>query len=88
MTITLHAARALRDGGIDAVAALNAALVDVLANLPADQHEKAKREVGRAMAAVLERTVEPAVNAYPELEPDESTWAEVARTKAAMRAGK
>lgn len=76
----------MRDGGIDAVAALDAALVDVLAALPVDQHGVAKRAIGRAMAAVLEQTVDPAVEAHPELVPDDATWARIARASAAKRA--
>lgn len=88
MRLTLDAARALRDGGIDAVAALNEALAEALSVLPIQSHSEVKHAMGRAMAAVLEETVELAVRAFPELEPDESTWASVAQARAAKRAGR
>ncbi len=84
---TLECARALRDGGIDAVAALNAALAEALAHAPEDFHRDLKRAIGRAMSAVLDETVNPAVRAYPELDPDDATWIAVAKARAAARAG-
>lgn len=84
--LTIKSARALRDGGIDATAALNEALKEVLLNLPPEKHQDIKLAVGKAMAAVLDETVNPAVQAFPELEPDEKTWAAVAKASAAKRA--
>jgi hypothetical protein len=82
---SLSCARALRDGGIDAVAALNEALRDALIDLPPESHSEVKLAIGRAMSAVLDETVNPAVQAYPELRPDEDTWIAIARTRAAAR---
>lgn len=73
------------DGGIDAVAALNEALKDALIGLPPDSQSEIKLAIGRAMSAVLDETVNPAVQAYPELRPDE-TWIAIARTRATARA--
>jgi hypothetical protein len=81
--IPINCARVLRDGGIHAVAALNAALAEALAKIPLERQQEIKHAVGRAMAAVLDETVEPAVRAYPELEPDDATWASVTRARAA-----
>ena len=86
MPLTLSAARMLRNGGIDACAALNSALIDALAELPADLHKEAKLSIGRAMAAVLDETVNKAVAEFPELEPDEKTWVEVVKSQARKRA--
>jgi len=86
MPLTLSAARMLRNGGIDACAALNSALIDALTELPADLHKEAKLSIGRAMAAVLDETVNKAVAAFPELEPDEKTWLEVVKSQARKRA--
>lgn len=83
---TLNCARAIRDGGIDAVAALNAALEDALVDAPTDSHRAIKHAIGRAMGAVLDETVHLAVRAYPELKPDQETWTAVAKARAATRA--
>ncbi len=85
-SIPIESARALRDGGIHAVAALDAALADAIAGIPMSRQQDVKHAIGQAMAAVLDATVESAIRAYPELEPDEATWAVVARTRAAKLA--
>lgn len=82
----LDCARAIRDGGIDAAAALNAALADALAKAPADSHAAMKRAIGRAMGAILDETVNLAIRDYPELEPDEETWTTVVKQRVASRA--
>lgn len=83
---TLSCARALRDGGIDAVAALNDALIAALVDLSPERESELKRAFGEAMATVLEVTVNPAVHAFPELNPDKATWIAVARARASARA--
>lgn len=77
----------MRDGGIDAVAALDDALREALVDLPAEKAEAIKHAFGRAMSAVLDETVNPAVRAFPELEPDDDTWRQVVKARAAARAG-
>jgi hypothetical protein len=81
----IDAARAIRDGGIDAVAALDSALGEALAGTPAKYHEELKLAFGRAMADILETTVDAAVRAFPELYPDQSTWVSVVKSRASMR---
>ena len=44
-----------------------------------------KRAFGRVMGEVVTGIIHPAVAAFPELEPDDTTWAEVAKTRAAER---
>lgn len=85
-SIPIESARALRDGGIHAVAALNAALADAIIGIPVSRQQDIKRAIGHAMAAVLDATVESAVRAFPELEPDDATWAAVAKARAATLA--
>ena len=85
-SIPIESARVLRDGGIHAVAALNAALADAIADIPMSRQQDVKHAIGQAMAAVLDATVESSVRAYPELEPDDATWAAVAKTRAARLA--
>lgn len=84
--LPLDSARALRDGGIDPVAALDDALKDVLRTLPQAMHDEVKHAVGRAMAAVLSETVERAIRLHPELEPNDQAWAAIAKARAAKRA--
>lgn len=84
--LTIKSAYALRDGGIDATAALNEALKNVLLDLPPEKHQDIKFAIGKAIAGVLDETVNPAVEAFPELEPDEKTWTAVAKASAAKRA--
>lgn len=84
---TLGCARAVRDGGIDAMAALDSALHGALAGLPADQASQLKRVFGQVMGEIIFALINPAVAAFPELKPDNATWAEIARTRAAIRSG-
>jgi hypothetical protein len=85
MKLTSESALALRNGGIDATAALNEALKEVLTHLPPEAHSDAKLAIGRAIAAVLDETVNPAVQAFPQLSPDQATWVSVAKASAARR---
>jgi hypothetical protein len=86
MPHTLASARMLRDGGIDAVAALNESLREAIAELPADMHAETRLAIGQAMAAVLAATMEPMVRAFPALEPGEAEWQAIATERAAKRA--
>jgi hypothetical protein len=83
---TFNCARALRDGGIDAVAALNEALREALVGLPSESQRELKLAFGQAIGAVLDATVNPAVHAFPELKPDELTWIAIAKACANARA--
>jgi hypothetical protein len=83
MELTLNAARALRDGGIDAMAALDQMLTQTqtLKYLPATQHAEIKLVTGRLMGAVAKETIDRAITAFPELNPDDETWISVAISK-------
>lgn len=83
---TREAAQAIRDGAIDASAALDAALANALNHLPATDHAPLKRAVGQVMGAIVLDLLNPAIAAYPDLEVDEAEWAEIARSRAATRA--
>lgn len=78
-------AQALRDGGIDATAALDHALSIALAHAPQEFHPEMKLAVGKAMAAVMEQMLAPAIRAYPALEPSDDTWRAVALERARAR---
>jgi len=83
---TLSCAQAIRDGGIHAVAALNAALAEALVHAPETSHREIKLAIGRAMNAVLDETVNQAVRLYPELDPDDKTWGATVKARAAALA--
>jgi hypothetical protein len=82
---TLSCARAIRDGGIDAIAALDAALPTALAGLSEDQARALKQVFGKIMGDIVFELINPAVQTFPELEPDPATWAEIVRTRALFR---
>lgn len=82
---TRACAVALRDGGIDAVAALDTALALALHDVPEVHKAEIKRVIGKAMSDILDATLHPAIRAFPDLEPDESTWKAVVHARAASR---
>lgn len=85
MELTLNAARELRDGGIDAMAALDQMLIQALKYLPETQHTDIKIVTGRLMDTVAKETIDKAVTAFPELRPDDETWIAVAISKGLAR---
>lgn len=85
---TLECARIIRDGGIDAIAALNAALADAIGGLSLDQQTAMKQVFAHAMGEVIDATIMPSVRAYPELEPNDETWRSVAKSQATKRANR
>lgn len=82
---TITCARALRDAGIDAMATLDFAVAAALAGLTAKQASEVKLAFGTVMGQVVEQLINPAVKAFPELAPDEATWAAIARERANLR---
>lgn len=82
---TRESALALRDGGIDAMAALDHALACVLDLAPEEAHTGLKRTFGQAMSAIMDATLLPAVRAYPELQPGEDTWRAAVRERLTER---
>jgi len=75
----------VRDGGIDAMAALNDALAKAIVGLAPQEQANIKRAFGRAMGEVVTEIIKPAIAAYPELAPDDATWAAIAKARAAER---
>jgi hypothetical protein len=82
---TLSCAKLVRDGGIDAMAALDEALREAVVGLSPDDQTSLKLAFGRIMAEVVETIINPAVLAFPELEPDELTWRTIAKVRAIAR---
>lgn len=77
---TLQFARAARDGGIHAVAALDYALGQAIKELPQDHSlsddeiRDLKRAFGQTMSEIIDRIINPARQAFPELEPSDTVW--------------
>jgi len=84
---TFSCARAIRDGGIDAIAALDAALPTALVGLSDDQSHALKQVFGKIIGEIVFWLINPAVRTFPELESDPVAWAEVARTRALFHSG-
>lgn len=82
---TIACARAVRDGGINAVAALDYALRPALVGLCDEDAQELKLAFGHAMSDLIDRFINPAVRAFPELHPDDATWAAVVTERAAER---
>lgn len=82
----IDSARAARDGGIDAIAALDTALRAALEGLPADEATELKRTVGHLMGEVIDHLVNPAIRAFPDLAiEEEAEWVGIARERARER---
>ncbi len=82
---TLLCAQLVRDGGIDAMAALNDALAKAIFGLSPQEQADIKHAFGRAMGEVVTGIINPAIAAYPELAPDDATWSAIAKVRAAER---
>ena len=82
---TIDSARHIRDGGIDAMAALDYALSQAMVGVSPQEQQVLKRAFGKVMGEITVELINPAVSAFPELMPDVATWATVARSRAAAR---
>lgn len=82
---TIECARAVRDGGIDAMAALDQALKEALDGLTPEQADALKLAFGRVMGELVTEIINPTFCAFPELEPDPETWIAVANARARAR---
>lgn len=67
------------------MAALNEALQEAIVGLALQDRENLKRAFGRVMGEVVEEIINPALRAFPELEPDDGTWITIAKARAAAR---
>lgn len=84
-TQSIDVARIMRDGGIDAMAALDSALALAIVSITEEQAAELKRATGDAMGDICEKIIFPAVRAFPELELDQAGWSQVARARARAR---
>jgi hypothetical protein len=84
---TINCARAVRDGGIDAMAALNEALRKAIADVPPEQAHEFKLAFGRIMGELVEEIINPAIAAFPGLDVSEAEWIAIAKACAKERCG-
>lgn len=85
---TVDSARLIRDGGIDAMAALDAVIFEAIAGLSPQEQQIIKRAFGEAMGGIIDNLINPAVRAFPELETDQSAWSAIAESRASIRANR
>ncbi len=67
------------------MAALNSALHDAIVLVGTEQQEELKRAFGNVMAELGDQIINPAIHAFPELNPDQATWNAIAKDRAAAR---
>ena len=82
---SIDSARHIRDGGIDAMAALDHALSQAMVGVSPQEQQVLRRAFGRAMGEIMAELINPAVSAFPELRPDKATWVAVAQSRASAR---
>src|SRR5450830_659706 len=77
---TREFARAARDGGIHAVAALELSYSQAMSTLGVNhgladsQLKELKLAFAHAMSEMIDRMINPAIRAFPELDPSQSVW--------------
>jgi DNA-binding transcriptional LysR family regulator len=81
----VECARIVRDGGIEALDALNAIVTDAASQLSPAEQRQLRRAVATAMSCILDALVNPALKQYPELDVDEDTWGAIAASRSRSR---
>ncbi len=69
------------------MAALDTALAEALLNTPSEQAHELKHVSGRVMGEVVLEVINPAIHAFPQLNPDDAIWADVVKARAKARSG-
>lgn len=82
---SIECARGMRDAGIDAMAALTSVFPDLLHGLSEQDAREVKTAFGNVMGEVVDRLINPAVRAYPELKTDDAAWAAIVKERAIER---
>lgn len=83
--LSISVARAMRDGGIDAMAALDAALNIALVGLSPEESVGLKNTFGKVMGDVVLEIINPAIMTFPELAVDDIAWRDIAIAQAGAR---
>lgn len=81
----MKCALGMRDAGIDAMAALHSVFPELLNGLSEPDAQEVKRAFSAVMAEVVDRLINPAVHAFPELQTDAAAWAAVVKERAEAR---
>jgi hypothetical protein len=81
----IESARAMRDGGIDAMAALDSALRTALDGISQEHSAELKDTFGKVMGEVVLEIINPAIKAFPGLAVDDAAWRQIAIARAAAR---
>ena len=68
------------------MAALDTALAEAIEGLSDEATSALKLVFGRVMGEIACEVVNPAIQAFPALEPDDATWISIAKARAASRA--
>lgn len=84
-TLPITSARAMRDGGIDAMAALSSALNIALVGVSHEDSVELKSIFGKVMGDVTLEIINPAIMAFPELAVDDSAWRAIVVASAEAR---
>jgi hypothetical protein len=84
-TRAIESARLMRDGGIAAISELVLALNEALVAVSSENARALKLAVGEVMGEIALKVINPAIQAFPELELNESGWTEVARFRSCVR---
>jgi hypothetical protein len=82
---SIECARGMRDAGIDAMAALSSVWPELQDGLSEQEARELRHTFGAVMAEVVDKLINPAVRAFPELQTDQATWSAVAKERATAR---
>lgn len=80
-----NVAKLVRDGGIEAMDALNAIVEDASPHLSAAEQKELRLAVARTMSSILDNIVNPVLRAFSELDVDEDTWGAIAMARTRSR---
>ncbi len=75
----------MRDGGIDAMAALDSALRTALDGISQENSTELKDVFGKVMGEVVFEIINPAIKAFPGLAVDDAAWRQIAIAQAVAR---
>lgn len=83
--MSIDTARLIRDGGIEAMDALNAILDEALPRLSGSEEKELRLAIARTISAILDNIVNPALREHPQLEVDEDSWGAIAVARSKER---
>jgi hypothetical protein len=75
----------MRDAGIDAMAALASVCPELQNGMSEQEARELRHTFGAVMAEIVDKLINPAVRAFPELQTDAAAWSAVAKERAMAR---